>query len=94
MVKKKSKYKSVIINKKRYYFYKIVWLDILGDSGHADVDEFNSMKPAEMVTHAYVYSKDNNILKTFSSYDSSFESFSDRNVFPIGCIKKLEKINI
>tara|TARA_S200002703_G_scaffold126370_2_gene112831 strand:- start:259 stop:543 length:285 start_codon:yes stop_codon:yes gene_type:complete len=94
MVKKKSKYKSVIINKKRYYFYKIVWLDILGDSGHADVDEFNSMKPAEMVTHAYVYSKDNNMLKTFSSYDSSFESFSDRNVFPIGCIKKLEKINI
>ena len=94
MVKKKSKYKSVVINKKRYYFYKIVWLDILGDSGHADVDEFNSMKPAEMVTHAYVYSKDNNMLKTFSSYDSSFESFSDRNVFPIGCIKKLEKINI
>jgi hypothetical protein len=94
MVKKKSKYKSVVINKKRYYFYKIVWLDILGDSGHADVDEFNSMKPAEMVTHAYVFSKDNNMLKTFSSYDSSFESFSDRNVFPIGCIKKLEKINI
>ena len=94
MVKKKSKYKSVVINKKRYYFYKIVWLDILGDSGHADIDEFNSMKPAEMVTHAYVFSKDNNMLKTFSSYDSSFESFSDRNVFPIGCIKKLEKINI
>ena len=94
MVYKKSKYKSVVINKKRYYFYKITWLDILGDSGHADTDEFNGMKPAEMITHAYVFSKDNNMLKTFSSYDSSCESFSDRNVFPIGCIKKLEKINL
>ena len=94
MVYKKSKYKSVVINKKRYYFYKITWLDILGDSGHADMDEFNAMKPAEMITHAYIFSKDNNMLKTFASYDNSSESFSDRNVFPIGCIKKLEKINL
>jgi hypothetical protein len=94
MVKKKSKYKSVVINKKRYYFYKIVWLDILGDSGHADVEEFNQMKPAEMVTHAYVFYNDSKVLKTFASYDSQFESFSDRNVFPKGCIKKLEKINL
>jgi hypothetical protein len=94
MIKKKSKYKSVVINKKRYYFYKIVWLDILGDSGHADVEEFNQMKPAEMVTHAYVFYNDSKVLKTFASYDSQFESFSDRNVFPKGCIKKLEKINL
>jgi len=52
------------------------------------------MKPAEMITFAYIFSKDKNMLKTFSSYDNSSESFSDRNVFPIGCIKKLEKINI
>ena len=94
MIKKKSKYKSVVINKKRYYFYKIVWLDILGDSGHADVEEFNQMKPAEMITHAYVFYNDSKVLKTFASYDSEFESFSDRNVFPKGCIKKLEKINL
>ena len=92
--RKKSKYRSVVINKKRYYFYKIVWLDILGDSGHADVEEFNQMKPAEMVTHAYVFYNDSKVLKTFASYDSQFESFSDRNVFPKGCIKKLEKINL
>lgn len=91
---KKSKYKSVVINKKRYYFYKITWLDILGDSGHADVDEFSKMTPAVMVTHAYIFSKDKKMLKTFASYDSSCESFSDRNVFPLGCIKKLEKIDI
>ena len=94
MTNKKSKYRSIVINKKRYYFYKIVWIDILGDSGHADINEFNDMKPAEMVTHAYIFSKDNKTLKTFASYDNSSESFSDRNVFPTGCIKKLEKINI
>jgi hypothetical protein len=71
-----------------------MWLDILGDAGHADSDEFTKMKPAEMITFAYIFSKDKNMLKTFSSYDNSSESFSDRNVFPIGCIKKLEKINI
>jgi hypothetical protein len=63
MVKKKSKYRSVLINKKRYYFYKITWLDILGDAGHADSDEFNKMKPAEMITFAYIFSKDKNMLK-------------------------------
>ena len=92
MTRKKSKYRSCIINKKRYYFYKITWLDILGDAGHADVNEFNDMKPAEMVTHAYVFLNDSKVLKTFASYDNNFESFSDRNVFPKGCIKKLEKI--
>ena len=94
MINKKSKYRSIVINKKRYYFYKIVWLDILGDSGHADVNEFMDMKPAEMITHAYVFYNDSKVLKTFASYVSHFESFSDRNVFPKGCIKKLEKINL
>ena len=94
MIKKKSKYKSVVINKKRYYFYKIVWLDILGDSGHADTNEFHDMKPAEMITHAYVFYNDSKVLKTFASYDAHFESFSDRNVFPKGCIKKIEKITL
>lgn len=94
MPKKKSKYKSLMINKKRYYFYKITWLDILGDSGHADTEEFNKMQPATMITHAYIFSKDNKNLKTFASYDCTSESFSDRNVFPIGCIKKLEKIDL
>lgn len=94
MINKKSKYKSIVINKKRYYFYKIVWLDILGDSGHADSEEFNQMKPAEMVTHAYIFYNDSKVLKTFASYDANSECFSDRNVFPKGCIKKLEKINL
>ena len=31
------------------------------------------------------------VVKTFASYDANFESFSDRNVFPKGCIKKIER---
>ncbi len=92
MIAKKSKYRHCVIQKKIYYLFKITWLDIIGDSGHATLEEFNAMKPAEMITHAYIYSKDNKILKTFASYDNNDEVFSDRNVYPMGCIKKLEKI--
>ena len=92
--RKKSKYKSLVINKKRYYFYKITWLDIYGDSGHADSDEMKKMDPAVMITHAYLFYKDNKKIITFASYDANAESFSDRNVFPTGCIKRLEKINL
>ena len=70
------------------------WYDILGDSGHAGTKEFDNMKPALMTTTGYVYSKDNKHLKTFASYDENEESFSDRNVFPIGCIKEMKKIEI
>ena len=82
MKKKKAKYRHIEINKKKYYFYSIIWHDILGDSGHASEKEFKAMKPAQMTTNAYVFSKDKKELKTFS----------DRNVFPIGCIIKMEKI--
>ena len=43
---------------------------------------------------AVYYSKDKKYLKTFASYDENEESFSDRNVFPIGCIKEMKKIEI
>ena len=92
--RKKSKFKSLVIDKKRYYFYRIEWLDIFGDSGHASTSEFHSMKPAEMVSYGYVFDKNKKDLKTFASYDSKEECFSDRNVFPIGCIVRLEKINL
>ena len=92
MVKKKSKFRSILINKKRYYFCKITWLDILGDSGHADNNEFMDMQPAVMITNAYVFNKDSKVLRTFASYDANSECFSDRNVFPKGCIKKMEKV--
>ena len=49
---KKSKYKHVVIKKKKYYFYKITWLDITGDAGHADLHTAMGFMPSIMVTHA------------------------------------------
>ena len=93
MVAKKSKYKSVTIKKKRYYFYKITWSDITGDSSHADLHTALGMMPSVMVTHGYLLSKDNKNIRTFASYEVNDELFSDRNVFPRGCVLKMEKIN-
>ena len=90
--RKKSQFRHILIEKKKYYFYSIKWLDILGDAGHADSKEFSNMRPAKMVSQGYVFKKDKKYLWTFASYDE--ETFSDRNVFPIGCIKELKKIEI
>ena len=89
---KKSKYKSVVIKKKRYYFYKITWLDILGDAGHCTSFEFLGMKPSVMVTHAYLFEKGRKYVWTFGSHEKDDELFSDRNVFPRGCVIKMEKV--
>ena len=90
---KKSKYKSVVIKKKRYYFYKITWVDITGDSSHADLHTAVGMMPSVMITHAYLLCKDRKNVRTFASYEENDELFSDRNVFPRGCVLKMEKIN-
>ena len=90
---KKSKYKSVVIKKKRYYFYKITWVDITGDSSHADLHTALGMMPSVMITHAYLLCKDRKNVRTFASYEVNDELFSDRNVFPRGCVIKMEKIN-
>jgi len=91
---KKCKYKSVVIKKKRYYFYKITWADITGDAGHATAFDFSGFLPSVMVTHAYMFSKDRKYVRTFASYEEGDELFSDRNVFPIGCIIKMEKVTL
>jgi hypothetical protein len=85
---KKSKYKHIVINRKKYYFYKITWVDITGDAGHATAEEFDKFDASTMTTMGYVYSKDRKFLKTFASYDNKDEVFSDRNIYPIGCIIK------
>ena len=92
--RKKSKYRHVVIKNKKYYFYSIKWLDITGDAGHANKEEFENFKPSVMLTQAYVFKKDKKNLWTFASYEVGDELFSDRNVYPLGCIVKMEKINI
>ena len=48
---------------------------------------------SEMITHAYILNKDKKNVRTFASYEVNDELFSDRNVFPKGCIVRMEKIN-
>ena len=92
--RKKSKYKYVAINKKKYYFFKIVWIDITGDAGHATKEEFDKFECAKMISNAYVYKKNKKFVWSFASYDVKDEAYSDRNIFPLGCIVKMEKINV
>ena len=94
MARKKSKFRRINIGKKRYYFYRITWIDITGDASHATPEEFDKFKCAEMVTFAYIYKKPKKFVWTFASYDNKDEAYSDRNIFPRGCISKMEKINV
>ena len=81
MKRQKSKYKHITINKKKFYFYKISWVDITGDAGHADLHTAMGFMPSIMVTHAYLLNKDKKNVRTFASYEENDELFSDRNVF-------------
>ena len=92
MVKTGSKFRHILINKKKYFFYEIKWLDVYGESGHADFKEFEAMQPALMMTNAYIFKKTKSLVWTFSSYDERDEVFSDRNIFPIGVIKVMKRI--
>ena len=94
MKRKKSKYKHISINKKKYYFYKIKWVDITADGGHATPDEFDKFECSKMVTFAYVYKRDKKFLWTFASFDEKDEAYSDRNIFPRGVITEMKKINV
>ena len=91
---KKSNYKSVVIRKKRYYFYEITWMDPTGDSGHATWHDSLGLTPSIMVTHAYLFEKGKKYVWTFGSHEKDDELFSDRNVFPRGCIVKMEKVTL
>ena len=92
--RKKAKFRHAIIGNKKYYFYKIEWIDPCGDSGHAEASEVKELKPAKMISQAYIFAKDKKHVWTFASYDSEQAVFSDRNVFPKCIINKMEKITI
>ena len=91
---KKPNISMQTIGKKKYYFYKIIWHDPCGDAGHADVDEMKKLKPAIMISQAYIFDKDKKHVWTFASYDSEAAVFSDRNCFPRSIISKMEKIKL
>ena len=88
--RKKRKKSSITIDDKTYYFHKILWEDIVGDSSIGSTDEFNKMKTATIISFAYVFKKENGYLYTFSSY-SDDGYFGDRNIIPVGCVKSIHK---
>ena len=94
MRRKQSKYRHVVINKKKFYFYKISWVDITADGGHATADEFDKFECSKMVSFGYIYKKTKRFIWTFASYDAKDEAYSDRNIFPTGCITGLQKLNV
>ena len=74
-----------------YYFHKIEWEDIVGDSSIGSLEDFLKMKTAKITTYAFVLKKDKNYLYTFASWsDDGF--FGDRNIIPIGVVKNIVKI--
>ena len=71
-----------------------MWNDPCGDSGHAEASEMKDLKPAVMVSQAYVFAKDKKHVWTFASYDTESAVFSDRNCFPRSIVSKMEKIKL
>ena len=66
---KKSKFKHVVIGSKKYYFYRLEWIDITGDAGHASIEEFDKFECSKMITHAYIYKRTSKFVWTFASYE-------------------------
>ena len=87
---KKANTDKLTIDGKDYYFHKIIWEDIVGDSTIVSFDEFNKMKTAMITSFAYILKKDKKYLYTFSSY-SNDGHYGDRNIIPIGCVKSIQK---
>ena len=89
-----KKINSVIVNKQKYYLHKIEWVDIFGDAGHRSYDGLANMQPASKTTFAFIFKKSKKFIHTFGTYDDNDEEFSDCNVFPIGVIVSMNKIEI
>ena len=89
--KKERKEKKIKLNDKDHFLHEIEWVDIVGDSTIVGLDEFKRMRTATITTIAYVLKKDKNNLYTFASY-SQDGFYGDRNIIPLGVVKKIVKI--
>ena len=76
--------------------YRIEWVDALSDSGWADDREFHKMKLARPVNEGWVFSKDDDSVKIFASYDldptTKEITFGDRTMIPTSWGVKMTKI--
>ena len=80
-----------------YSKYRIEWVDALSDSGWADDREFNKMKLARPINEGWVFSKDDDSVKIFASYDkdplTKEITFGDRTMIPTSWVVKMTKLN-
>jgi hypothetical protein len=75
----------------KYPRVRVHWIDILGDTGWADEDEFQEMQCSTCVSEGHLFHKDDNAIMTFASYEienGEVISYGDRNVYPIGVVRK------
>ncbi len=84
----------LIVGKKRYYKYKIIWEDIVGDSTLATENEFSKMTCADVHTECWLFNKTFDYVYSFASYhiDNGEIEFGDRNIYPRSVIKKIIRI--
>ena len=77
----------------KYPRIRLHWIDILGDTGWASENEFQDMPCSTCVSEGHLFHKDDNFVMTFASYeieDDEIISYGDRNIYPIGVVKKIE----
>jgi hypothetical protein len=70
----------------------LYWEDILGDSTITVPNDFEKMKTAKIISRCYIFKRTKDYIWTFASYQTDDESFGDRNIFPIGVVKKIIRI--
>ena len=79
-----------------YSKYRIEWVDALSDSGWADDREFNRMKLAKPINEGWLFSKDDDSVKIFASYDldpvTKDITFGDRTMIPTSWVVKMIKM--
>ena len=97
--RKPRRRKQVVItqpNNIPYSKYRIEWVDALSDSGWADDREFNRMKLAKPINEGWLFSKDDDSVKIFASYDldpvTKDITFGDRTMIPTSWVVKMTKI--
>ena len=73
---------------------RVEWVDCVSDSAWASEKEFDKMKLAFPVNEGWLYSKDNESIKMFASYDKDEDgiNFGDRTMIPRHLVKKIQKI--
>ena len=75
---------------------RVEWIDCVSDSGWATDKEFDKMKLAKPVNEGWLFSKDDNSVKVFASYDkdpiTNDITFGDRTMIPTSWVLKMTKI--